>query len=195
MTIWSLKKTLKSLILCCFVLSFSLNAFPNYDESVEANVLFALEGVRFMPFTNQEGKKINVTVFNSHAQGPNSTPIVIVPGLGETQYRYKGLADYLTKSGFGPIYLIEHINQGRSDQLLNTKNHILHANQFRGYVEDFLFFMKGPLKNDLKNRGIQKKPVMVAHSMGGAILNLALLEDKSLAERAVYISPDRKSVV
>src|SRR5690606_27922035 len=47
----------------------------------------------------------------------------------------------------------------------------------------------GPVKKDLLDRGITKKPPLVAHSMGGAITNLALRKRPDIADRVAYIAP------
>ena len=115
-------------------------------------------------------------------------PVVIAPGAGESAYRYEALIADLRTKGFGPIYALEHRGQGYSEGG-GQRADLVHTDHFESYVSDFAEFLRGPVRQDLSTYGFVDAPFLIAHSMGGAIANLALTEDPKLARRVAYVAP------
>jgi lysophospholipase len=139
-------------------------------------------------FTARDGVHLSYTVFGGGVEGAAARPIVVSPGKGESAFRYLETAKELLARGYGPIFVLEHRGQGFSQHLTNTPNTV-HVGKFHDYVSDFLQFWEGPLAKELGARGISHKPLLFAHSMGGAVANLALLERPDLVERVAYVAP------
>ena len=115
---------------------------------------------------------------------PNSKPLIIVPGFVEFSLKYMELADDLIQNSFSPIYILDHRNQGASDRILKEKQKI--------YVENFLFYskdLKTFIDQIVKVQNPHKKPSLIAHSMGGLISLLYLLDDPYTIQSAVFSSP------
>lgn len=138
-------------------------------------------------FRSTKGAELSYFSVNQ-MKGGEPRPIVISPGKGETAYRYLDLIHELLNKGYGPIYLLEHRGQGGS-QRFGPQRHIIHVDDFHTYVDEFIEFMDGPVAGDLASKGIRQKPVLLAHSMGGAVANLALHRRPDLADKIAYIAP------
>ena len=122
------------------------------------------------------------------APSPDLHPIVIAPGAGESAYRWDDFVGELRARGYGPIFILEHRGQGYSAGS-GVRTDLVHIDRFSRYVADFLDFVHGPVKHDLASLGFNQAPDVIAHSMGGAIANLALAEDPYLVRKIVYVSP------
>lgn len=162
--------------------------FSGYPLLAPLN-LSSYQDMTAFDFKNSRGQNLSVVVYETSKHGSQAEPLVIIPGLTETALRYGPLAKAFAAHGYGPIYILEHINQGQSDNHLAKKTRVIDIHRFDDYVDDFIEFVDGPLKEDLEARGIDKKPNLLAHSMGGAIANLALLKRSDLVDRAAYIAP------
>ena len=139
-----------------------------------------------LAFTSRDG--LNIEYVRYEASSTALRPIVISPGCGESAYRYEELVADLRARGYGPIYVLEHRGQGFSDGT-GLRSDVVHVRRFAEYVVDFVDFMRGPVATDLAARGYHGAPDLIAHSMGGAIANLALGADPSLARKVVYVAP------
>lgn len=109
--------------------------------------------------------------------GPD--PVVISPGRGESAYRYEELATELIGRGFGPVYILEHRSQGFSSRTAERRQ-LVHVDSFDQYATDLTDFIKTVTR---------RPPLLIAHSMGGAVANLALLKDPAVARKVVYVAP------
>ena len=98
------------------------------------------------------------------------------------------LVEDLRARGYGPIYILEHRGQGHS-QGPGARADLVHVDRFTNYVTDFTDFMRGPVAQDLAAGGITTAPFVIAHSMGGAIVNLALRDAPDLARKVAYVAP------
>ena len=137
-------------------------------------------------FTSRDGLILNYVRYPETSA--TLRPIVISPGCAESAYRYEALVDDLSALGYGPIYILEHRGQGFSEGT-GARADLVHVDHFAEYVTDFADFVRGPVRADLAARGFTAAPDLIAHSMGGAIANLALLDDPTLAHKVVYVAP------
>lgn len=153
---------------------------------------------RLQPFLDQaerhdfiasDGVRLNYTIFHPTSSGAATQPIVLVPGRGESMFSYVEIAKRLAEKGYGPIYMIDHRGQGFSERLLRNTPNLNHTVDFNSYVQDLIRFMDTTIKPDLAKRGIASKPFFIAHSMGGAIANLAIDARPDLVDRIAYIAP------
>jgi alpha-beta hydrolase superfamily lysophospholipase len=143
-------------------------------------------------FTSFDGTRLSYTrFFGAHSL---KQPLVFVPGRGETVYRYIELTKKFLDLGYGPVFVLDHRGQGFSQRPLNQQSHV-HTNpayvtNFDLYVKDLIYFLEYPVRKDLTLEGAHEKiPFVIGHSLGGAILNLALLKRPDLVSRVAYISP------
>jgi len=149
-----------------------------------------LEVLRATPelhsFNADDGTKLVYSVISNGERGGRLGPLVIAEGKGETVYRYLDFAREMQEKGYGPIFILDHRGQGFSEQVLKDS---IHVKSFDTYVRDFIKFMDGPVNAELASRGILQKPAIVAHSMGGPIVNLALHQRPDLTNRVAYVAP------
>lgn len=115
----------------------------------------------------------------------NDTPILYLPGRGEDARQWAEVAHdmWRTHHFTGAAYVLDHRGQGDSPRLAGQKD-LGHVEEFSYYVED-LHAMIRLIQHE--NRG--RKPLLMAHSMGGAILMKTLLQYPGLVEKAVLITP------
>lgn len=139
-----------------------------------------------LAFTADDGAVLNYVIYPKVSKQLH--PLVIAPGAGESVYRWDAFVSGLRERGYGPIYVLEHRGQGYSANT-GVRTDLVHIDRFSRYVTDFLQFVHGPVRSDLVSRGYVGAPDIIAHSMGGAIANLALGEDAHLAHRIAYVSP------
>ncbi|MGZ3657682.1 MAG: alpha/beta fold hydrolase [Bdellovibrionota bacterium] len=160
-----------------------------------------VDALKAMPEVHTFDSKVDGTHLVYSVLSPEVGPkkaLVIAQGKGESVYRYLEFAQEMKERGYGPILMLDHRGQGFSqapvNALLKTDKAAVHVDKFDDYVKDFIQFVDdkdGPVKTELEKRGITEKPFIVAHSMGGAILNLALRQKADLtdAKRVAYVSP------
>ena len=115
----------------------------------------------------------------------NRPYVVIVPGRSESYLKYQELAYDLHQEGFDSV-VIDHRGQGLSQRLL--------ANRFQGYVKKFddyaqdlhqLISQVLPTVHPKK----ENAPLMLAHSMGGAIALRYLQKYKNNIKALTLSSP------
>ena len=132
--------------------------------------------------------KIRYLVIERQDRRPG-VPVVISPGRGETVLRYYPLMHALHQRGYGPFFFIDHRGQGQSFVPGVSSPEVGDVEDFAHYIADLIQFAGEHLPTEFEARGIHEKPLYLAHSMGGAILNLALVERPDLARAVVYIAP------
>jgi len=93
--------------------------------------------------------------------------IVISSGRTEGMVKYQELIYDLNKNGFN-VYILDHRGQGYSSRLLSDPQ-IGHVNKFENHVRDMHYFVSNIVKKE-------KKRILLAHSMGGAIASLYVEE-------------------
>lgn len=181
------KAPLLLLLFLCTFLPFELRADEAEEQQLQQHIEGLLaKGERRSFASNIDQKKLSYTVYGE--QGSKG-PIVILPGKGESSLRYAPVVDEMNKRGYGPFYVLDHRGQGLSERNLPKKPNTTDVVAFDHYVDDFLQFMHGPVRQDLAKRNLTSKPLLLAHSMGGAIANLALQKEPELVDRVAYVAP------
>ena len=115
-----------------------------------------------------------------------NVPLLYLPGRGEASTQWAELArDMRTKYQFyGSAYVLDHRGQGLSERLDPARSDVGDIENFQDYVVD-LREMIALIRR--QNRG--QKPLVVAHSMGAAILMKALMEEPDLVDKVALITP------
>lgn len=124
--------------------------------------------------------KIQYAAFTSDITKPC---IVISPGRVEGYLKYKELAFDLIQQGY-QVFIIDHRGQGLSDRLLD--------NRYQGYVEQFDDYaddLHQFITQIVKPYCGQHKPLLLAHSMGGAIAIRLLQKYPNTTAVSVLCSP------
>jgi lysophospholipase len=134
----------------------------------------------FSDFQAYDGIKIQYAAFNLDITKPC---IVISPGRGEGYLKYKELAFDLIGQGY-QLFIIDHRGQGLSDRLLDNR-YKGYVKQFDEYADDLHQFIKQIV---MPHCG-QHKPLLLAHSMGGAIAIRLLQKHPNSVAVSVLCSP------
>jgi len=109
--------------------------------------------------------------------------IVISHGFCEFTAKYEEVVYYFYQEGFS-VFLLDDRGHGYSDRLVEDKGRV-HVNSYNDYVLDLHTFITTiVMKNSL-----QKKLVLFAHSMGGAIGTLYLEQYPDVFNCAILSSP------
>ena len=112
----------------------------------------------------------------------DSESILLVPGRGESYLKYHDLAFNFFNRGYN-VFIIDHRGQGYSQRLLKNK-HKGYVKKFQDYVTDLAFFVDRIVIKDN-----QKKPYLIAHSMGGAIAARYMQDHPNAIKSAVLSCP------
>lgn len=102
----------------------------------------------------------------------------IIHGMGEHSGRYTHMASFLNEHGYS-AFAMDHIGHGKSDGK-------------RGHVKnyDLLLYTVQVFLDDINNRNQQKLPVFLfAHSMGGNVLTMFLIQRKPAIQGAILSAP------
>jgi len=149
-----------------------------HGGALDRDVLTYLEANgRVGEFQGVGGKKIAFAYF------PDPHPVaslVIVQGRAEAYLKYAELIYDLRDLGFD-LYLIDHRGQGRSDRLLSDRMKG-YVDSFDDYATDLSTFIELAVPRD-------RPAFALAHSMGGAILALYLLDHPHRFDAVVFSSP------
>lgn len=135
----------------------------------------------FSSFQGVENKRINYAAFTS--EQPQNC-LVISPGRSESYLKYKELAFDLSSLNIN-IFIIDHRGQGLSERLLDNP-HKGYVEQFDDYTEDLHTFIQTVVKPNCLS---QEKPLVLAHSMGGAIATRLVQKYPNLVKTALLASP------
>lgn len=147
-------------------------------SSIDDEILPYYKKGRFGEFAGVDGVPIRYVVFeNPQSKGA----LVIVNGRTESYVKYAEVAYDLRDSGFS-LYMIDHRGQGFSGRMLDDpmKGHV---GRFRDYVTDLDSLLQKEVtpKHDLV--------IGLAHSMGGAILALYILDHQGIFDGAIFNAP------
>jgi lysophospholipase len=115
----------------------------------------------FSSFQGFDNRRINYAAFI--ASQPENC-LVISPGRSESYLKYKELAFDLASLNIS-IFIIDHRGQGLSERLLDNP-HKGYVEQFDDYTDDLNTFISTIVN---PNCATGDKPILLAHSMGGAI--------------------------
>lgn len=110
--------------------------------------------------------------------------IVICHGFSESLEKYHEIIYYFLKSGYN-VFGIEHRGHGRSGTLGIADKTQVHVKDFNQYISDFKVFMDEVVVPSCDN----KKLLLFAHSMGGAIGTNFLEDYPNYFEKAVLNAP------
>lgn len=138
----------------------------------------------FKKFQADDGTELSYSILQENTK--NNRPVVFLEGKGESVYRYLEFAKEMEARGYGPFYVLDLRGQGYSTRKIPLA---IDVDTFDTYVDDFFQFMDKPVAEDLLRRGIRTKPFLMAHSMGGAIAELALRKRPDLVSRVAYVTP------
>ena len=108
---------------------------------------------------------------------------VVLHGYTESCEKFREMIWYLVRDGFA-VYTYDHRGHGRSVRAVADTS-ITHVDHFDDYLRDMERFMETVV---LPETG-ELPRVLYAHSMGGAIGALALMEHPDWFERAVLTAP------
>lgn len=115
---------------------------------------------------------------------PNEEAVVVIShGFCEFAEKYEEVIYYFYIKGYS-VYVPEHRGHGNSDRKVEDMSKV-YVESFDEYVIDFAGFVKEIVKKERKD----KKYVLYAHSMGGAIGVLVLEQYPDLFDCAVLSSP------
>jgi len=165
---------------------FSMQSVNNFTQENQLNQKLAHEishfwqQGEFSSFRGIDNIRINYAAF---VQAKYQQCLVISPGRSEGYLKYKELAYDLAQQGFN-IFIIDHRGQGLSQRML--------TNPFKGYVKNFDDY-SDDLEMFIKQIVIpscdNSKPMLLAHSMGGAIAIRLMQRSPKLIKSAVLSSP------
>lgn len=141
-----------------------------------------------------ELSKVKVTGYHNAADGtkiyyekyinPAEKDVVVIShGFCEFTEKYEEVIYYFFCKGYS-VYILDHRGHGNSDRKIEDLSKV-HVLSFDEYVSDFAEFVNDIVKRDRVN----KKLVLYAHSMGGAIGALLLEEYPDLFDCAILSSP------
>jgi len=136
-----------------------------------------------------DGTKLVYSVVPPTSSTGPFRPVIIVEGRGESAFRYVEIIEEMQEKGFGPFYILDHRNQGFSEQEILGA---VHSSDFNLYAKDLVKFggsYDGPVQKDLRARGITEKPLIIAHSAGTPVINKAFVLQPDLGKKVVYIAP------
>lgn len=109
--------------------------------------------------------------------------IVVLTGRAEGFLKYKETAFDLFRNGFS-VYLHDYRGQGLSQRLTPSNAGVGHVETFGHYVEDLKRFIQTVVEPDS-----HPNLFFLAHSLGGAITTLYLMDQGSMVDAAVLLSP------
>ncbi|MCW8831920.1 MAG: alpha/beta fold hydrolase [Colwellia sp.] len=138
----------------------------------------------FSSFTGVNNTRINYATFIQKEAAPSQENkcLVIVSGRSESYLKYQELSFDLFARGYS-VFLIDHRGQGLSERALNNP-HKGYVEDFQYYVDDLAYFIE-----NIVSQHCQRKPYILAHSMGGAIAARYLQDFPDSIQAAVLSSP------
>lgn len=134
-------------------------------------------------FRGVDDRKVVFTKFGQDRGEKGS--VVVSPGRTESSLKYLELAMDLIEAGYSPVYVINHRGQGFSSRWLEDSQKG-HVDDYADYRKDFVSFIQVVRQDPAVDRG---RLFAVAHSMGGAILMDALMENGSPFRAVVLSAP------
>ena len=153
----------------------------NYEHLMRTVVEPGLEAMREeIDLPLDGGGTLHAEVYNRYdAKGA----VVIVHGYTESAEKFRELAWYLLQEGYS-VFAADHRGHGRSVRALEDTS-VTHVDDFDDYLRDLEQFMDRVVKPRMGGAPLY----LYAHSMGGAVGGLALMEHPDWFERAVLNAP------
>lgn len=136
---------------------------------------------KFSSFSGVDNVKISFAQFTS---ADNLECLVVSPGRVESYIKYQELALALFQQGYN-VFIIDHRGQGLSGRMTENPD--------KGYVknfDDYAIDLATLINQHVKSYCAQdNKPLLLSHSMGGAIATRLLQLHPNLIKAAVLASP------
>lgn len=132
-------------------------------------------------YGTKDGKRLYYEKFineNEHAV------VVISHGFCEFAEKFEEVIYYFLCKGYS-VYIPEHRGHGKSDRDVDDLSKV-YVKSFDEYVSDFAGFVNDIVKKETEK---DKKIILYAHSMGGAIGALVLEKYPHLFDCAILTSP------
>ncbi len=136
---------------------------------------------KFSSFHGVDDLRINYAAFVNDQQAPC---LVISPGRVEGYLKYKELIYDLAQQSVN-IFIIDHRGQGLSQRLL-TNPQKGHVNAFDDYADDLYQFITEVVQAQCQSTD---KPLLLSHSMGGAIAIRMMQKHPKVLKAALLSSP------
>lgn len=154
----------------------------NYSEKIQNQVIPYLNSIM------QEGNiygEDDIELYYRKYKVENSTgSIVISHGFGEFIEMYNELIYYFTNNGYN-VFIMEHRGHGRSGMLGIEDETQIHVEDFKDYVEDFRKFVDEVVVKETGDDDL----FLYAHSMGGAIGSVFLIDYPEYFDAAILNAP------
>ena len=152
-----------------------------FIDDMESIVVPKLSKVKEMGYYNtRDGKRLYYEKFISPEE---KAVIVISHGFCEFAEKFEEVIYYFFCMGYS-VYIPEHRGHGKSDRDVDDLSKV-YVGKFDEYVTDFVGFVDEIVKKERAD----KKIVLYAHSMGGAIGALVLEQYPHLFNCAILTSP------
>lgn len=153
----------------------------NYDKLMRTVVEPGLQAMREeidMPLA--DGGTLHAEVYNRYDA---HRAVVILHGYTESAEKFREMAWYLINAGYS-VFAMDQRGHGRSVRAVEDTS-ITHVDRFGDYLSDLEQFMDQVVRPRMGDAPLY----LLAHSMGGAVGALALMEHPDWFARAVLTSP------
>jgi len=163
-----------------------LIAEKKYDELMRGVVEPGLDAMREeieMPL--EGGGTMHAEVYNRYDA---KKAVVILHGYTESAEKFREMSWYYVSAGYS-VFAVDHRGHGQSVREIEDTS-ITHVDCFDQYLRDLEQFMDGVVRPRMGDAPLY----LYAHSMGGAVGVLALMEHPEWFARAVLNAPMIKAV-
>jgi lysophospholipase len=173
---------MRIILICLLFVSSVSSALQTRDKLLNQVTPFVQSAeVSYEPFLADPTKKIGVVTWKGTDQ--EKTPLLIIPGRGEIGYQWAENAFDTRRMGFaGDIKVWDPPGQGLSDRLIPNDPEVGHIDRYQDYDISLLDYLR-------RLNRTHRKPVVIAHSMGGMIIINTLVNDDSLAKHLILDAP------
>ena len=159
---------------------FELIEEQGYRETMERVVEPSLAAIRREVGVPVEGGTLHAEAYTP--QGARRA-VVVLHGYTESCEKFREMIWYFVQDGFN-VYTYDHRGHGRSVRAVADTS-VTHVDRFGDYLKDLECFMESVVLPE--TQGMER--ALYAHSMGGAIGALALMEHPDWFSRAVLTAP------
>lgn len=138
---------------------------------------------KYKEITNENGKKLFCVAFVHREKSLGN--VMVVTGWSETFLKYVEIIKQLYEDGFN-VYSYDHQCQGFSDRQLSEKQ-FTWVPSFDAYVKDFTLVVNNLIL--LQDKVGHLPLFVVAHSMGGLVVSIAMTRSVLRIKRCVLLAP------
>lgn len=161
--------------------AFSFTQEEQLNEQLSSDIADFWQTGEFSSFQGIDNKRINYAAFI--ASQPKNC-LVISPGRSEGYLKYKELAFDLSSLNIS-LFIIDHRGQGLSERLLDNP-HKGYVGKFDDYTDDLHTFITTIVSPSCPTG---EKPLVLAHSMGGAIVTRLIQKYPDSVKATLLSSP------